>query len=992
MTARSILLPSSLAAAALAIALATGNAPAPAPPAATAPSVRSLPMFRPVKFDAHYRVPREGEIERILTEAGVLHPGAGPEKVEAARAEFWRAWLERNPTTPAPHKLRRLLERERGARGRGRALAAAAAAPAIMSLVVPVEFAGTDTFTYSAPAPGGGCVDQQATTSGPLHNATAPPGPRDNNTLYLPDATPALYEELFFASGPEAGVIVDHPNLGAVDLRGSTMANYYLEQSEGAFTPRGSVYPKWLAATHSEGWYGSDSCATGSRDVRAKNLVREVVDLVNADAPAFRWQDYDADSDGIVDNFTVIHAGMGQEGGGGAEGTFAIWAHASLLNWPGGYQACSAGSAGCPARDVYVREYSMDPENIDLGAIAEEFGHAAFGLPDLYTNDTENSISNWAIMSGGSWNGPLAGTMPAPFPLFFRLLIGWSAPVEVDYDAPPTTVKVGQHSLRPRGAEPGIQVNLPDRQETTANAAGTGQGWWSGVGDLVQNTLTHAFGLAGTTAPVFSFASSWSIENGWDYGYVEISTDGGSTWATLPDLDGRLTNADPNGNNAGWGLTGEGAATLRFDLAAYAGQAILLRLRYSTDLSVQEKGWWADGFAIDDGATHVFADDVEAGAGAWTAQGWELVPRTAVYPRYYLVEWRNLSGFDRGLVYPYQTVWSDEDEFEVDRAPYTVPGMLLWLRDAGYSFDYKLNDTLTDAPSVGPKHGLLVVDSHPFPYQWSNYHYANGAPVRAGSRVQPADATFTLEETTPFTGRLGYDPATGQYVETPLETKTFGPRPGVSQFHDSMSYYPGYFYPGTGGYVYYWHSSSSAVVPAQGNYTTRITDLDDMPYMPFYGMGLGTTVLGSGNPGDAGVQLGLHLAVLKQDRKGRWGKIAVWNSAALVRLAIKAKAEIAAGKKLKYTVTVENLTPAPQPFVLECPIPPHTTFASGKGYDAGTNGIRYEGIAKKKKNVSFSVLVTDGTAVGEVIVLEAMAKDGALGALGSASTTVIAGR
>ena len=49
----------------------------------------------------------------------------------------------------------------------------------------------------------------------------------------------------------------------------------------------------------------------------AADLVREVVDAVNADNPSFAWQTYDGDGDGVVDNFTVIHAGMGQESGGG---------------------------------------------------------------------------------------------------------------------------------------------------------------------------------------------------------------------------------------------------------------------------------------------------------------------------------------------------------------------------------------------------------------------------------------------------------------------------------------------------------------------------------------------------------------------------------------------------------------------------------------------------------------------------------------------------
>ena len=130
-----------------------------------------------------------------------------------------------------------------------------------------------------------------------------------------------------------------------------------------------------------------------------------------------------ATADGVVDNFTVIHAGMGQEGGGGQQGEFAIWSHASAIDYPSGKLACAAGTHGA-TRDIYVREYSMDPENLDVGVIAEEFGHAAFGLPDIYTTDAQASPSNWAIFESGSgtacWRHA-ACAVPACLPLSDRL-------------------------------------------------------------------------------------------------------------------------------------------------------------------------------------------------------------------------------------------------------------------------------------------------------------------------------------------------------------------------------------------------------------------------------------------------------------------------------------------------------------------------------------------------------------------------------------------
>jgi immune inhibitor A len=684
---------------------------------------------------------------------------------------------------------------------------------------------------------------------------------------------------------------------------------------------------------------------------------------------------------------------MGQEAGGGAQGDFAIWSHASLLNWPTGYLACAAGSAGCPDRDIFVRDYSMDPENIDVGVIAEEFGHAAFGLPDLYTTDYDTSISNWAIMEAGSWNGILGGMQPAPFPLWFRYLIGWASPEELDYTTGPAKFKVGQLSLRPRGTEQGIKINLPEQSITTPNPLDTGQAWWSDVGDLLSNTLAHEFDLTGTTTPIFSFNSYWSLEEDWDGGYVEVSSDGGAIWTALPDMDGLLTQNPLSGNNTAldWVLTGEGSGTLRFDLSAYARQTVLVRLRYSTDTAVQWDGWWGDDFSLDDGATNLFFDDVENPPGAWLTGDWRIVPLTDIYPRYYLAEWRNLSGFDRGLRYPYQTVYSDEDEWEVDRAPYTVPGMLLYYRDAAYRYDYTLSDSWYDPPSYGPKHGLIVVDSHSFPYGWSNYFYASGAPVRLSSRVQPADATFTLQDTKRFTIRLGYDPATGQYQDTPLETKTFGPRPAVSQFHDSIGYYPGLWYrPETGG-LYFWHVNASAVVPATDNYSTRITLLDNTPATDLYGADLGDTILGTGNPGDAGMQFGLHLAVVRKAHDGSWGEIVVWNSPTVVDLEKKVNhTKARPGQYLVYTLKVTNKTPAPQTFVVDDPIPPGTTFKSGMYYSHKTKSIHWTGwlFPHQSRYAVFVVRVNRDTPPGTITNTATM-QDGALGDSASVTTEVI---
>ena len=169
-----------------------------------------------------------------------------------------------------------------------------------------------------------------------------------------------------------------------------------------------------------------------------------------------------------------------------------------------------------------------------------------------------------------------------------------------------------------------------------------------------------------------------------------------------------------------------------------------------------------------------------------------IVPQTNVYPMYYLAEWRNNSGFDSGLKYPYPTMYNDDDEWEVDRCAYTVPGMLLWLRNGARDFDYTLNDSWFDPPSLRPEARLARGRQPYWPLAGAIRVRVDGTNLRLTSRCQPANATFTLQPTTPFTIRLGYDPNDPtRATDIPLETKTFEPLPAVSQFHDSLGYYPG---------------------------------------------------------------------------------------------------------------------------------------------------------------------------------------------------------
>ena len=80
-------------------------------------------------------------------------------------------------------------------------------------------------------------------------------------------------------------------------------------------------------------------------------------------------------------------------------------------------------------------------------------------------------------------------------------------------------------------------INLPDR-ELTVDTPDPVEGdweWWSFYGDLLENTLTttEPLDLSGATEAELTAQVNYDIEEGYDYLYGEVSTDGGLSWTRL---------------------------------------------------------------------------------------------------------------------------------------------------------------------------------------------------------------------------------------------------------------------------------------------------------------------------------------------------------------------------------------------------------------------------------------------------------------------------
>jgi immune inhibitor A len=774
-----------------------------------------------------------------------------------------------------------------------------------------------------------------AVQNGPLHNTLPDPADfeqADNNSMWVPDFSPEHFDKMLYT---EDGItdrvrtdLTGPDGQPGFDISGYTMKNMYEEMSKGAYSVDGASTP-WVEVPHSEAYYGATTCFQDEDGNWTYGAVQDMqghpdndlgpgqlpIDAVAALAeaqPDFPWADYDIEDqgdrdgdgnlfepDGVIDHVVLVHAGADKSSGGGAEGTYSIWAHSSAV----------AGGADIPGTDLKLSNYIVQPEDSGVGVFAHEYGHD-LGLPDLYDTSGagDSDVDFWDLMSSGSHSGPIFQSLPTHMGLWDKWVLGWADPVEINPGDDPRTFNVGQASNTPKGTKDGIKVNLPTKVISLAEPHSGANMWYSNADqDWADVTLTRTVDVPNAADAKFWMWNNYVIEVDWDYGFIEVSTDGGSTWTEQKVYDeaGALVStddgyADPNGRMADYGgkkygLTGDSHGWRHdyVDLSAYAGQSVQLRLRQATDAGFLERGWFSDDFSVTGGGATTWTDDVEgaddngwtATTGTWTdssGAGWVKHSGTEVKAQYYLVEWRNYDGFDKGLQHAYDTTYSEtgapasDGGWKVEKIKYNAPGALVWYRDTTFGNVNHVANTAqsTVLPSAGAKGGLLIVDSHFDPLRRSGANAALDPTTLKNlpSRPQSSNAAFGLIPTKGFTECQ----PNADFTE---ECNTFGPQAPVSTFTDAKTWYPGFEVRVINGVqrIFFRDIDASTVVPSVGNeqYSSRVVDADGNPLPEWYGTDIGIGVFGTGNPADDGVAYNTVIQVVKSKDGNRIGLIRV---------------------------------------------------------------------------------------------------------------------
>ena len=151
-------------------------------------------------------------------------------------------------------------------------------------------------------------------------------------------------------------------------------------------------------------------------------------------------------------------------------------------------------------------------------------------------------------------------------------------------------------------------------------AAAEGRFFYYGVSsDSHSSRLTREIDLDTYRSAWLEFRVWYDLTENYEYGYVQISRDGGQTWSILPG------NHTLDKNVAGVfydnGYTGQSGVWLqeRMSLARYAKSRILLRFETLSDLVTTYNGLALDDLRID---AIDFFDGFESPDEAWVAEGW----------------------------------------------------------------------------------------------------------------------------------------------------------------------------------------------------------------------------------------------------------------------------------------------------------------------------------------------------------------------------------
>lgn len=197
------------------------------------------------------------------------------------------------------------------------------------------------------------------------------------------------------------------------------------------------------------------------------------------------------------------------------------------------------------------------------------------------------------------------------------------------------------YNLQPTGNSGTLTVGLtgsPTVHIIDNSPLGATNEWWSNRYDNMDSTLTRSFDLSSLKGKqaTLQFATWFDLERGYDYAFVEASTDG-INWTTLKGTYTTTNNSSgANLGNGSTGVSGGGSSPQwvqeSMDLTPYAGKTVRLRFEEVTDDAVNMQGFALDDIRIPELG---FQDTLNSDNG-WVSNG--FIRSDNILPEHYTMQ------------------------------------------------------------------------------------------------------------------------------------------------------------------------------------------------------------------------------------------------------------------------------------------------------------------------------------------------------------------
>lgn len=505
---------------------------------------------------------------------------------------------------------------------------------------------------------------------------------------------------------------------------------FYQQASGLSFSFTGEVFG-WVTANNPAASYGERQ--GDIRDIDAPSLVKEAVEKVvaqyNIDLADYDLTDLDDrdgdgitnEPDGIIDHVMLFHSSVGEEAGGGLLSTDAIWSHRFYVYNNENQPSAVAGS------NTKLFGYTINPIDAGIGVVVHEFGHD-LGLPDEYdlvSSTIGEPVAQWSVMSSGSWAGSPRGSEPVMFSpnaleyLQSRYQGNWLNQQQFNMAELANTERLItlNHAAATDKALNQVKITLPDSLEKFKTPVAGKFQYYSGSGDNYQASFEKTIILPSSAQQTqLTLSAYYSIESNYDYVQVLIND--------TPVASNYTQSNNPFYLALGPYISGDsflqsdaqqpnGYLTHEFDLSAYTGQAVTLKINYVTDENTHYYGFVADELTVTQGNSVIWKDGAEVKEQVLLKGFTRVTDHILAKPQHYYLQLRSHLGIDSGL----------QDE------QYSA-GLLLWLANENFSD----NNT-----STHPGEGFsLVIDAD------QNAIARGNTSEPADTNIQVRDAAFSL--------------------------------------------------------------------------------------------------------------------------------------------------------------------------------------------------------------------------------------------------------